>query len=184
MSQHSVAMLVGSLRAQSINLRLARAIERHAPASLTFRWVRMETMPYYNPDLEPDRPAAVTAFTDAVRACDAVCIVTPEYNRSIPAVLKNAIDWGSKPVDRSLWRDKVVATSGASPGGIGTALAQAHLRQILAVQGAHVQPGEVYISFRSPDMIAEDGAITEAPLRDFITAFAARLAALTARMAG
>lgn len=183
MTTVTVAMLAASLRANSINVRLGRAIERYAPGTLRFTWVRMDEMPYYNFDLEGARPASVQAFTDAIRAADAVCCVTPEYNRSIPALLKNAVDWGSKPVDRNVWRDKVIAITGASPGGIGTAVGQQHLRQILAIQGAVVMPGEAYISFKTPDMITEDGEIADASVRDFIAAFGARFAKLIARMA-
>lgn len=183
MTTFTVAMLAASLRAQSINVRLGRAIERYAPGTLRFAWVRMDEMPFYNFDLEGARPASVTAFTDAIRAADAVCCVTPEYNRSIPALLKNAIDWGSKPADRNVWRDKVVAMTGTSPGGIGTAVGQQHLRQILAIQGAIVMPGEAYISFKTPDMIAEDGAIADESVRGFVTAFADRFARLVAKMA-
>lgn len=111
-------------------------------------------------------------FTDAIAAADAVCVVTPEYNRSIPAVLKNAIDWGSKPADRNVWRDKVVAMAGASPGKIGTAVAQQHLRQILSVLGAVVVPGETYISFSPADLIDDEGNVSDDGVRDFIAAFA------------
>ena len=183
MAQKSIAMLVGSLRKESINLRLARAIERYAPQTLRFDHIRMEDMPYYNGDLEGDRPAAVRRFTESIRAADGICCVTPEYNRSIPALLKNAIDWGSKPPAENVWRDKVLAMTGASPGGIGTAVAQQHLRQILAIQGCIVMPGETYISFKTPDMIQPDGTIADESVRDFIAAFGVRFAALIDRMA-
>ena len=183
MTTFTVAMLAASPRKQSINVKLARAIERYAPDSLRFTWVRMDEMPFYNGDLEGNRPASVTAFTDAIRAADAVCCVMPEYNRSLPAVLKNAIDWGSKPIDANVWRDKVVAITGTSPGAIGTAVGQQHLRQILSVIGAHVMPGEAYISFKTPDMIDDEGNIADESLRAFVTAFAARFAGLVAKLA-
>lgn len=183
MTQKSVAMLVASLRRESINLKLAKAVERYAPQSLRFDYVRMEDMPYYNGDLEGQRPESVRLFTDSIRAADAVCCVTPEYNRSIPALLKNAIDWGSKPPAENVWKDKVLAMTGASPGGIGTAVAQQHLRQILAIQGCIVMPGETYVSFKTPDMIQPDGSIADEGVREFIAAFGARLAALIERMA-
>lgn len=183
MSTFTVAMLAASLRKQSINVKLGRAIERCAPDTLRFTWVRMDEMPFYNGDLEGDRPASVRAFTDAIRAADAVCCVMPEYNRSLPAVLKNAIDWGSKPIDANVWRDKVVAITGTSPGAIGTAVGQQHLRQILAILGAHVMPGEAYISFKSPDMIDDEGNISDESVHGFVTAFAARFARLVERLA-
>ena len=182
MTQMTAAMLVGSLRRDSINMSLARAIERYAPEGVTFNWIEMHEMPFYNGDLEPDRPAAVRSFFKQMQGVEAICMVTPEYNRSIPALLKNAIDWGSKPPADNLWRDRVIAMTGTSPGGIGTAVGQQHLRQILAIQGAHVMPGETYISFKTPDMITAEGEIADENVREFITAFAARFAALTKRM--
>jgi chromate reductase len=176
-------MLVGSLRRESINLRLARAIERLAPESLRFEWVRIDDLPFYNADLEPDRPEPVRRFVAAIDAVDAVCIVTPEYNRSLPAVVKNAIDWGSKPPDRNVWRDRVVAMTGASPGAIGTAVAQQHLRQTLAILSAVVLPGETYITIKTPDMIDAEGNIADDSVRGFLAAFAERFAKLIDRMA-
>ncbi|WP_134726440.1 NADPH-dependent FMN reductase [Paracoccus luteus] len=182
MSQFTVAMLVASTRTGSINVRLAKAIEALAPETLSFNWVQMDDLPFYHGDLEGDRPAAVRRFVSEIEAADAVCIVTPEYNRSIPAVLKNAIDWGSKPGDRNVWRDKVVAMSGTSPGGIGTAVGQQHLRQILSILNAVVVPGEVYVTFKTPDMIDAAGNVADDSVRDFIAAFAKRFEALIRRM--
>jgi chromate reductase len=176
-------MLVGSIRRESINLRLARAIEQLAPANLRFERVRMDDMPFYNADLEADRPEPVRRFVAAIEAVYAVCIVTPEYNRSIPGLVKNAIDWGSKPADRNVWRDRVIGMTGASPGAIGTALAQQHLRQTLSILGATVLPGEVYISFKTPDMIDAEGHIADDSVRGFLTAFIGRFAKLIDRMA-
>lgn len=183
MSQFTVAMLAASLRTNSINVRLGRAIERYAPDTLRFTWVRMEEMPFYNGDLEGNRPQSVHDFTDAIRRADAVCCVMPEFNRSLPALLKNAIDWGSKPMDANVWRDKVIAITGASPGAIGTAVGQQHLRQILSILGAHVVPGEAYISFKTPDMIDAEGHIADESVRAFVTAFAARFGTLVGKLA-
>lgn len=182
MSQIKVAMLVGSHRTGSINRKLAKAIEKLAPDDMLFHWVEMTEMPFYNGDLESNRPQEVRAFTQAISASDAVCIVTPEFNRSIPAALKNAIDWGSKPPAENVWRNKVVAMTGTSPGAIGTALGQQHLRQILSVIGAYVLPGEVYISFKTPDMIDEDGNVNDDSVRDFIDAFVGRFHAFTQQL--
>lgn len=183
MTDYTVAMLVGSTRTGSINQKLARAIEATAPPNMTFKPVSMLEMPWYDGDLEGNRPAPVRTFCDAVRACDAVCIVSPEYNRSIPGVLKNAIDWGSKPPAENIWRDKVVAMTGASPGGIGTSIGQQHLRQILAIQGTVVMPGEVYITFKTPDMIDAHGHVADDAVKSFIAAFGARFEKLIGVMA-
>ncbi|MEH6832995.1 MULTISPECIES: NADPH-dependent FMN reductase [Falsihalocynthiibacter] len=182
MTDYTIALLVGSTRTGSINQKLARAIKLSAPANLHFIPVSMEEMPWYNGDLEGKRPAEVNAFTKAIRECDGVCIVTPEYNRSIPGVLKNAVDWGSKPPAENIWRDKVIAMTGASPGGIGTAVGQQHLRQILAIQGAIVMPGEVYITFKSPTMIGDDGQMDDETLSGFIADFGARMEKLVGKM--
>ena len=181
-NQFKVALLVATTRTGSINERLARAIERTAPKTLVFKRLRMDEMPFYNGDLEENRPDSVKAFVESIETSDAVCIVTPEYNRSIPAVLKNAIDWGSKPIGRNIWRDKVVAMSGASPGGVGTAVGQQHLRQILAILHAIVLPGETYISFKTPDMIDAGGNISDDNVNEFLTVFGARFARLIERM--
>lgn len=182
MTDYTIALLVGSTRKASINQKLARAIEATAPKNLSFTQITMEDMPWYNGDLEDNRPASVNTFTSAIRQADAVCIVTPEYNRSIPGVLKNAIDWGSKPPAENVWKDKVIAMTGASPGAIGTAVGQQHLRQILAIQGAIVMPGEVYISWKTPDMIDDTGKAADDSVRDFIAGFGLRLAGLVAKM--
>jgi chromate reductase, NAD(P)H dehydrogenase (quinone) len=183
MTERRIALLVASPRPASLNLKLSKAIVKHAPDGLRFERVEMADMPFYNADLESDRPASARRFTDAIAAADAVCIVTPEYNRSIPAVLKNAIDWGSKPPAENVWRDKVVAMTGTSPGKIGTAIAQQHLRQILSILGAYVMPGETYISFSPADLIDDEGNVKDDGVRDFIAAFATRFAALVERMA-
>jgi chromate reductase len=180
--QFAVAMLVGSTRKGSINDRLARAIERTAPKNLVFTRVPMDTMPFYNADLEGNRPDSVNSFVSAIQESHAVCMVTPEYNRSIPAVLKNAIDWGSKPTEQNVWRDKVIAMTGTSPGAIGTAVGQQHLRQILAILHAHVLPGETYVSFKTPDMIDGDGNVADDSVKVFLENFGARFAKLVERM--
>lgn len=183
MAEYKVAMLVGSLREGSLNRRLAKAIEKLAPEGYSFDWIEMQHMPFYNGDLEePARPEAVESFVAAMEQVDAICMLTPEYNRSPSAVLKNAIDWASKPADRNVWRDKVIAIAGTSPGAIGTAVAQQHLRQVLSVLGAHVVPGETYIAFK-PDLITEDGTVTDESTRDFLAAFVGRFTGLVEKLA-
>ncbi|MHC0054657.1 NADPH-dependent FMN reductase [Actibacterium sp. D379-3] len=184
MSQYDVALLVGSFRTGSLNQRLADALVRLAPETLRFQQVPMADLPFYNGDLEPGRTDAITRFTSAIAAADAVLIVTPEYNRSIPAVLKNAIDWASKPMEANVWRDMPVTSTGTSPGAIGTAVGQQHLRQVLAVLGAHVMPGESYISFKSPDLISEDGDIGDDSTKAFLKAYIDRFAGYVARLQG
>jgi chromate reductase len=182
MTQYQVAVLVGSLRTNSINRKLATAMTRLAPPSLCFYAVDLGPLPMYNGDLEVDRPGSVKQFiAECVRA-DAFLMVMPEFNRSLPAVLKNAIDWGSKPMDKGVWRDKPVAMSGTSPGAIGTAVGQQHLRQIMGILGSAVLGGEAYISFK-PELIDAEGNIADESTRKFLGDYMERFAVFTSRLA-
>jgi chromate reductase, NAD(P)H dehydrogenase (quinone) len=183
MRQYEVAVLVGSLRRDSLNRKLATAMTRLAPPSLAFTHVGLEALPMYNADLEADRPEGARRFAAACAQADAVFMVMPEYNRSLPAVLKNAIDWGSKPSDKNVWRDKPVAMSGTSPGAIGTAVGQQHLRQIMGAVGAAVLGGEAYISFK-PGLLDADGNFAEEATRTFIRAYMERFALFTTKLVG
>ncbi|CAN5709542.1 NADPH-dependent FMN reductase [soil metagenome] len=182
MSSYKIAVIVGSNRRESINRKLALAIEKLAPSSLEFVHIRIDDLPMYNGDLEGNRPAEVNRFTSEVAAADAVLVVMPEHNRSLPAVLKNAIDWGSKPMDKNVWRDKPAAITGTSPGAIGTAVGQQHLRQMLGILGASVLGGEAYITFK-PELIDADGAIAIDATRDFLKAFIDRFAGFVGKLA-
>jgi chromate reductase len=180
---YKIAIIVGSNRRESINRKLAGALVKLGAANLDFSIAQIDDLPIYNGDLEASRPANVNRFTAEIAASDAVLIVTPEHNRSLPTVLKNAIDWGSKPADKNVWRNKPVAITGASPGAIGTALAQVHLRQVLGILGATVMGGEVYISFK-PELIDAGGAITVDSTRAFLKGFLDQFAGLVAKLAG
>lgn len=128
-----IAIVVGSLREQSFNRRLARALVKLAPSSVTFSWPDIGNLPLYDQDDDEDQADPVKTFKAAIQAADAVVFVTPEYNRSIPGVLKNAIDHASRPYGKSAWRGKPAGILGVSPGILGTALAQQHLRNVLSV---------------------------------------------------
>jgi len=182
MSKPRVGIIVGSNRRESINRRLAKALANLAADELDFGWIGIDTLPMYNQDLEADRPDAVRRFTADVARYPALLFVTPEHNRSVPAVLKNAIDWGSKPTERNVWRGKVAAITGTSFGAIGTAVGQQHLRQILAILGVLVMGGEAYISFR-PDPVDDDGNFLDASKRAFCKAYMDRFAALATKLA-
>lgn len=169
-----VGVLVGSLRRESVNRKVAQAITDMAPDRLLFHEIPLAELPMYNGDLEGSRPEAVTSFTDAVRRCDAVFVVTPEYNRSLPAVLKNAIDWGSKPQPENVWFDKPIGMTGITPGAIGTAAGQQHLRQVLGALGAAVIGGEAYLTNR-PGLFLPDGRL-EASTEDFLRGYVLRFA--------
>ncbi|MBU0791236.1 MAG: NAD(P)H-dependent oxidoreductase, partial [Gammaproteobacteria bacterium] len=169
-------------RRESINRQLAHVMAKLAPDSLKLREVPLDELPMYNGDLEADRPEAVRRFTAECARADAFLMVMPEYNRSLPAVLKNAIDWGSKPMDRNVWRDKPVAMTGASPGAIGTAVGQQHLRQILGILGAAVLGGENYLSAK-PGFFDAEGQIADASTREFLATYLQRFATFTGKLA-
>ena len=132
MSQYQIAVIVGSLRKESFNRQLAHALIKLAPAQMQFKVVAIGELPLYNQDADGHEVAVVQQFRDAIRSADAVLFVTPEYNRSMPGVLKNALDQGSRPYGHSVWDGKPAAVIGMSVGAIGTALAQQHLRNVLA----------------------------------------------------
>jgi chromate reductase, NAD(P)H dehydrogenase (quinone) len=144
-------------------------------------WVQIDDLPIYNQDLEGDRPASVRRFTAEVGGTDALLVITPEHNRSLPAVLKNAIDWGSKPMDQNVWKGKPAAITGTSPGAIGAAVGQQHLRQILGILGSLVMGGEAYISFK-PDLLDADGTIAVEATRTFLKAYMDQFASLVAKL--
>jgi chromate reductase len=181
MARYSAGIIVGSNRRESINRRLALALARLGEDRFDFDWIRIDDLPMYNQDLEVDRPEAVRRFTAEVAKVPALLFVTPEHNRSLPAVLKNAIDWGSKPTEKNVWRGKVAAITGTSFGAIGTAVGQQHLRQILGILGVLVMGGEAYISFK-PEPVDTQGNFVDDSRRAFCAAYIDQFAALVARL--
>lgn len=132
MTQYKIAVVVGSLRKDSFNARLAEGLMRLAPSNLAFTKLRIDDLPAYNQDDDANQAASVKRLKGDIAAADAVLFVTPEYNRSVPGVLKNAIDHASRPYGQSAWAGKPAGVIGASIGSIGTAMSQQHLRNILA----------------------------------------------------
>lgn len=132
MSQYHIAVIVGSIRKDSLNQKLADALAKLAPPEFSFSKIRIDDLPLYNQDDDGQPAAAVTRLRKEVAAADGLLFLTPEYNRSIPGVLKNAIDHASRPWGQSVWGGKPAGVLGVSVGAIGTALAQQHLRNILA----------------------------------------------------
>ena len=185
LNMYTVAIVVGSLRKESINKKLARALEKIGNPNLKFKTIPIDDIPLYNGDLESNLPQPVVQFKQAIADADAVLFVTPEYNRSIPGVLKNVLDWGSRPPGKSVWPGKPAAMTGTSGGMTGTSVAQAHLRSVLGMLGmaVTVQP-EAYILDR-PGLIAEDGKVgdegTEKFLRGFLASFADWIARISPR---
>jgi chromate reductase len=181
---HEVAVVVGSLRKESINRKLANELIRLAPPSLKLSIVEIRDIPLFNQDWETNPPRAVVDFKEAVGKAKAILFVTPEYNRSIPGVLKNAIDAGSRPYGQSAWTGKTAAILSASPSPMGGFGANHHLRQVLVSVGvtAMAQP-EAYIG-QADKLFNESGAFdnqrTREFLQKFIDAFAAWIERQTA----
>ncbi len=180
---YSVALILGSLRQASINRRLALAITRLAPPSLAFSWVRIDDLPLFNGDLERSMPPAALRFKADIKAADALLIVSPEHNRSLPTALKNAIDWGSRPWGQSCFAGKPAAIAGASDGNLSTAPMQYHLRGMLAYLDVYAL-GNPEVQVKLVDnLITEDGTVTVDDTRDFLKGFADRFAEHIARYA-
>lgn len=135
MSQTRIAVVIGSLRKDSLNRKLAQAITHLAPPDFTFEHVRIDDLPLYNQDDDGNQAASVKRLKSEISAADGVVFVTPEYNRSIPGVLKNAIDHVSRPFGQNAWAGKPAGVIGVSIGMLGTALAQQHLRNVMAYLG-------------------------------------------------
>jgi chromate reductase len=176
MIPRNVAVIVGSLRKESFSRKLAHAVMAIAPDALRMTTVPIGDLPLYNHDLETDSPPAQwVAFRDAVRGADALLFVTPEYNRSIPGALKNAIDVGSRPSGKGVWSRKPAAVISVTPGALGAMAANHALRQTLAAVNAATMAGpEAYIA-QAGTLFAEDGKLTSestvAFLRKFLDAF-------------
>ena len=171
----SVGYFVGSLARESINRKLANALVRLAPPDLTMREIPIRDLPLYSYDFDADYPPAARALKEALAEVDAVLFVTPEYNRSIPGGLKNAIDWASRPWGQNSFTRKPSATIGTSPGKIGTAVGQQHLRSILSFcNSPQMNAIEAYIQF-TPGLIDDQAKIadesTEKFLRDYMQEF-------------
>jgi chromate reductase, NAD(P)H dehydrogenase (quinone) len=180
MEKIKIAVVVGSTRRDSINRKLAGALAKLDGDRLSFDFVRIDDLPLYNQDLEAELPATVKRFKAAIAAADGLLFVTPEHSRSIPAALKNAIDWGARPWGQNSWAGKVAGVTGTSPGAIGTAVAQQHLRQVLGVLGVLVMGGEAYISFK-PGLVDADGNVTDESTKGFLKSFMDQFATLAAR---
>jgi chromate reductase len=176
----SVAVLVGSLRKDSLNRKMANALAGLSPA-LKMGVVEIGDLPLYNQDLEDaaPKPAPWLTFRDAIRGVDAVLFVTPEYNRSVPSVLKNAIDVGSRPYGQSVWSNKPAAIVSVSPGALGAFGANHHLRQSLVFLDMHpLQQPEMYIG-GAASLFDQDGKIANDSTRQlaerFLKAFEAMI---------
>ena len=177
MTKHKIAIIVGSLREGSINRKVARSISVLAADKLDCSIVEIGDLPLYNQDLDKTPPEAWLRFREQVKAADGVLFVTPEYNRSVPGVLKNAIDVGSRPYGRSVFTKKPAAVVTASPGAIGGFGANHHLRQSCVFLDMPVmQQPEAYLGHVSDDSFDADGCFTDDGLKKVVTKLATAFA--------
>lgn len=184
MSQYQIALLVGSLRRDSFNRRLADALVELAPPELAFQHVRIDDLPLYNQDDEASPAEPVQRLKAEITASQGVLFATPEYNRSVPGVLKNAIDHASRPYGQSVWAGKPAGVVGASVGAPGASMAQQHLRNILAYLDMPTlgQP-EVFIQV-TDGMFDERGKLAREDTRQFLQSWMDRYAAWVQKHAG
>jgi chromate reductase len=171
MKTYKVGYLVGSLSSKSINRLLSKALIRLAPPELVFTEIPIKDLPLYSPDYDADYPPAGRELKQSLAEIDAILFITPEYNRSIPGGLKNAIDWASRPKGQNSFTRKPSAVIGTSPGKIGTAIAQQHLRSLLSFcNSPQMNSPEAYIQF-TPGLITEDGEVTVESTTEFLRTF-------------
>jgi chromate reductase len=182
MPVYKVGYFVGSLARASINRRLAGALVRLAPEGLRLSEIAFSNLPLYSYDFDADYPPAARTLKEAIAKVDAVLFVTPEYNRSIPGGLKNAIDWASRPWGQNSFTRKPSAVIGTSPGKIGTAVAQTHLRSIMAFCNSPLMNSiEAYVQY-SDGLIDDDGRVTNESTAEFLQRYLVELHAFIARV--
>ena len=169
--------------ASSINRKLAQALIKLGADKFDARIVRIDDLPIYNQDNEGNLPAEVSRFKDEITKADGVLFVTPEHNRSVPTVLKNAIDWGARPFGTSVWPNKPGFITGTSPGAIGTALVQANLRTVMLGLGMTLLGGESYVQFK-PNLVDDQGNISDENTKKFLQGFVDRFATLVEKLSG
>jgi chromate reductase len=178
-----IAVLVGSTRRESINRRLAQALVKLGADRFEPVWVRIDDLPLFNQDDEQQPPPSVTRFKREVKEADGLLFVTPEHNRSIPAALKNAIDWATRPGGTNVLSGKPSAVAGTSQGAISAAIAQVHLKNILlTLSGAVLGQPECYIRYEK-DLIDAEGSVANESTRKFLAGFVDRFVAFAGALA-
>ena len=182
MTTYKVGYLVGSLAKASINRKLAKALVRLAPPQLELVEIPFKDLPIYSYDYDANFPDVAKTFKQAIAAVDGVLFVTPEYNRSIPGGLKNAIDWASRPYGKNSFARKPSAVIGTSPGAIGTAVGQQHLRSLLSFcNSPQMSSPEAYIQF-TPGLITDDGEVTNDSTAEFLRTYMTEYHAFVVRV--
>lgn len=182
MAKPHLAVVVGSNRRDSINRKLALALAKLGADKFDANFVRIDHLPMFNQDLEGNLPPEVVRYKNELAQADGILIVTPEHDRSIPAVLKNAVDWGARPYGQNSWAGKPAFITGTSPGAIGSAIAQQHLRSVMVSLGVILMGGEAYVTFK-PNLIDERGNIADESTQKFLQGFVDRFATLVERLA-
>jgi chromate reductase len=182
MTNYKVGYFIGSLAKASINRKLSRALVRLAPSELEMSEIPFKDLPLYSYDYDAEFPAPAKTFKDALAGVEAVLFITPEYNRSIPGGLKNAIDWASRPYGQNSFTRKPSAVIGTSPGAIGTAIAQQHLRSLLGYcNSPQMNAPEAYIQF-TPGLITDDGQVTNEKTEEFLRNYISQFHAFIMRV--
>jgi len=182
MAAYQIGYFVGSLSSKSINRILSKALIRLAPHDLEFTEIPIGNLPLYSPDYDEDYPPEATALKEAIASSDALLFVTPEYNRSIPGALKNAIDWASRPWGQNSFDHIPAAVIGTSAGAIGTALAQQSLRGVLSFCNARQMTApEAYIRY-SPEVFTADGEVADEAVAAFLSNFMSEFRTHVARV--
>jgi len=181
MAKPHIAVVVGSNRRDSINRKLAHALAKLGAEKFDTTMVRIDDLPMYNQDNEGNLPPEVVRYKNEIAGADGILILTPEHDRSIPAVLKNAVDWGARPYGKNSWAGKPTFITGTSPGAIGSAIAQQHLRSVMVSMGTILLGGEAYVTFK-PDLVDNEGNITDENTRKFLQGFLDQFAALVGRL--
>ena len=183
MTDRTIGYIVGSISSTSINRRLAKALEHVAPHGVKLVEIPIKDLPFYTPDFDADFPQVARDFKQAIEDVDGVIIVTPEYSRSIPGVLKNALDWAARPWGQGSFNGKPTAVIGTSQGGIATAAAQQHLKAILSHYNAPTlgQP-EGYVQ-STPGLFTDSGEVTNDQTAEFLVGYLEAFGALVDRYA-
>ena len=181
MTQYKIGYFVGSLATDSINRTLSKAVIKVAPPELEFTEIPIKDLPLYSWDYDTDYPPEGRALKSAIEGSDGILFVSPEYNRSIPGALKNAIDWGSRPWGQNSFARKPTAILGTSPGGIGTAVMQSNMRSVLSFLDAPQFNAEGYITF-DPAAYGEGGECKDPSTAEFLRHFMSEYAAFVERV--
>jgi chromate reductase len=182
MAKLKLGVIVGSNRRDSINRKLAEALVKLGGGAVDANFIQIDDLPMYNQDNEQPLPSSVARFKGEVEGSDALLFVTPEHSRSIPAVLKTAMDWGARPWGKTSWPGKPAAVIGTSGGVISTAVAQQHLKAVLNTQGLNLIGGEAYVQFK-PEMIDAEANVPDETVRGFLKGFVDRFVDFAGRLA-